>query len=129
MAEAADGPGLSPPVARRERSVEDVLEIEMPVLEAEESGVSEVLSEGCERGDAVPVNRDGRGDGGRAAAVGDVAVGMRVASACTRSRLGQLVRQEGGLWTWAVNNRVRCLTVSLSRGVACPSKENSEGSG
>ena len=53
MAEAADGPGLSPPVARRERSVEDVLEIEMPVLEAEESGVSEVLSEGCERGDAV----------------------------------------------------------------------------
>ena len=54
VAEAADGPGLSPPVARRERSVEDVLEIEMPVLEAEESGVSEVLSEGCERGDAVP---------------------------------------------------------------------------
>lgn len=71
VAEAADGPGLSPPVARRERSVEDVLEIEMPVLEAEESGVSEVLSEGCERGDAVPVNRDGRGDGGRVAAVGD----------------------------------------------------------
>ena len=71
MAEAADGPGLPPTVARRERSVKNVLEIEMPVLEAEESGVSEVLSEGRERGDAVPVNRDGRGDGGRAAAVGD----------------------------------------------------------
>ena len=48
-----------------------MLEIEMPVLEAEESGVSEVLSEGCERGDAVSVNRDGRGDGCRMAAVGD----------------------------------------------------------